>query len=310
MEGWIQLGLDALLLVGFVGAVFLWFTSEPGVGARKAAGTAAILLLFAFAGALSAVIVPAGSVGVVMEFGKVHDEELQPGIHFRLPFVNSVTNVDTRVQGIHFKDLGAASREYQDVILSGTLNVHVDPQRASELFQNVGLDYAAKIVLPFYGNLVKEVIPKYGIGEVLPQREAIRRETVEKLTAKLLAYGVIVDDVALENIAFSEAYTKAIEEKQVQEQRVQTERQILEQRRIQAEQAVVAAQGAATANIETARGQAEANRLLTESLSELLIQYTQIQKLNPNVQVILVPDNGNFLINPDSFRNPNPTPAP
>lgn len=295
MEGLFQLVLDGALLIAFIGAIVVWFTHDMESGVRRAAGMAAVVLLVALGGALSAVIVPAGHVGVVQEFGRVSNDELAPGLHFRAPFVNSVQMVDTRVQGIHFESLAAASREYQDVILAGTLNVHVDPARASELFQNVGLDYSAKIVVPFYGNLVKEVIPQYGIAEVLPNRETIRSQTVERLSAKLATYGIIVDDVAIENIAFSEAYTTAIEEKQVQEQRVQTERQILEQRRLQAEQAIVQAEG-----------QAEANRLLTESLTDLLIQYTAINKLNPNVQVILVPDNGTFLINPDSFRSPSP----
>lgn len=301
MEGLIQLGLDALLLIGFVGAVFAWFTSDPAVGRRKAFGVAAVVLLVAFAGALSAVIVPAGHVAVVMEFGRVQDEELSPGIHFRLPFVNSVTTVDTRVQGIRFENLGAASREYQDVIMTGTLNVHVDQARASEIIQNVGLDYASKIVVPFYANLVKEVVPKYTIDQVLPNREAIRKETVEKLTAKLLAYGIIVDDIAIENIAFSEAYTAAIEAKQIAQQQVQTEIQVTEQRKQQANQRIEEARGIAEANIETARGQAEANRLLTESLSDLLIEYTRIQKLNPNVQVIYLPSDANLFI---------PAPAP
>ena len=292
----LQLLLDGVFLVLLVGGAFAWFVGERQ-GVRRASSVAAVLGLIGLLAALSAVIVPAGHVAVVAEFGRVQADELQPGLHFRLPFVNSVTLVDTRVQGIHFENLGAASREYQDVILSGTLNVHVDPNRASDIVQNVGLDYSAKIVVPFYANLVKEVVPQYAIGDVLPHREDIRKQTVVKLASKLIVYGVIVDDVAIENISFSEAYTKAIEAKQVAQQQVQTEQQVLEQRRLQAQQAVVAAEG-----------QAKANQLLAESLTPTLVQYTLIQKLAPTITTILLPADQQFILSPELLTPKAPTP--
>jgi regulator of protease activity HflC (stomatin/prohibitin superfamily) len=300
MEGIFQFALDAIVLIALLAAVYFFIVADPAKGykegVRRIAGTAAVLLAIGLFAVLSAVIVPPGHVAVVAEFGRVQSEELPPGLHFRLPFVNSVTVVDTRVQGIKFDKLGAASREYQDVILTGTLNVHVDPTKASEIIQTIGLDYSAKIVVPFYANLVKEVVPKYTIDQVLPNREAIRKETVEKLTAKLLAYGIIVDDIAIENISFSEAYTAAIEAKQIAQQQVETEKQVTQQRIQQAQQAIEAAKGNAQAAIENAKGQAEANRLLTESLSELLVRYQSIIKLNPNVQVIYLPSDANLFI--------------
>ena len=255
-----------------------------------------LLAIFLVLGIMAFRPVEAGHVGVVTSFGKVQAETLKPGGNWVIPFFNDVKDVDTRVQAIPFDELAAASKEYQDVILSGTLNVHVDSNAAVDLYQKVGLDYADKIVRPFFTNLVKEVVPLYGIADILPKREEIRRITVEKLAAKLAQYGIIVDDVAIANISFSEAYTGAIEEKQVQEQRVQTERQILEQRRIQAQSLVAQAEGEANAAIERARGQAEANRLLAESLSDPIIQYQLIQKLGDKITVMLLPSEQSGLI--------------
>lgn len=291
----IQLLLDAILLIAIVAVIFGVLTTQSDRW-RKVGLVGVGVLLVALVAALSMVIVPAGNVGIVAEFGNVSSQPLQPGLHFRFPFINNVTQMSTRVQGIHFKDLAAASREYQDVILTGTLNIHVAPETAPDLFTRVGTDYDRKLVIPFYSNLVKEVVPAYGIAEVLPKREEIRQRTVEKLTQKLAPYGIIVDDVAIENIAFSDAYTKIIEEKQVQEQRVLVESQILQQRNIQADQLVVQAKGEANAAIERARGQAEANRLLAQSLSDPVIQYQLIQKLGDKINVMLLPSDQSGLI--------------
>lgn len=317
MEGIVQFALDAVLFIALLAAIYFLIMGSPArgykPGIRRIAGIAAGLFTLGLLALLSVVIVPAGHVAVVAEFGRVQSEELPPGLHFRLPFANSVTTVDTKVQGVRFENLAAASREYQDVIMTGTLNVHVDPTKASEIVQNIGLDYSAKIVIPFYTNLVKEVVPQYAIGDILPNRENIRKQTVVKLAEKLLAYGIIVDDIAIENIAFSAAYTGAIEAKQVAQQQVQTEQQILAQKEIQAQQRVVEAEGnaraivanakgSAEATIENAKGQAEANRLISAGLSQQLIQYTQVARLSPNVQVVYLPADANLFINPPAAK--------
>jgi len=254
-------------------------------------------------------IVPAGSVGVVTWLGEVEDRTLQPGAVFVVPIFENVIEVETRVRGLSFENLAAASLEYQDVFITGILNIHIDNSGVGDLYQRVGLDYTDKIVMPLFTTTLKEIVPEYEIGEILIVREEIRRRTVEKLNERLDQYHIIVDDVSLTQIAFSEAYTNAIEDKQVQEQRVLTERQILEQRRIQAEQAVVQAQGEADAAIEVARGEAESNRLLTESLTEELIRYIGITTLNDNINIALVPSDQGLILDIGGL-NPEPSPAP
>lgn len=307
MEGILQLLFDAILLVVLVGAAFAWLTN--GGGLRKAAGVAAILAFIGLGGALSAVIIPAGEVGVVTAFGRVEAETLPPGLHFRLPFANAVHIVDTRVQSHEFGTgdnvIEAASAEYQSVFLSGKFNYHVDGAYASVLFQTVGDDFAARIIDPAFKDIIKEVVPTYGISAVLPHRDEIRQRTKDSLNATLARYHIVVDDIFLANVGFSPEYSAAIEAKQVAQQQVETEKQITQQRIQQAAQAVEQAKGNAQAAIENAKGTAEANRLLTESLSEELIQYTGIQKLNPNVQVIYVPSDTNLFI-----QQPNATAAP
>lgn len=261
-----------------------------------------LLLVFLF----SFRTVGPGEVGVAVTTGKADLEERGPGISLVFPFVTDVVTMDTRVQGTPFENLGAASKEYQDVFLSGVLNTHIQADKAAELYTTVGKDYADKLIIPFYNNAVKEVVPQYAIGEILAKREEIRQLTVEKLQAKLAPYGIIVDDVALSSINFNEEYNNAIKDKQVQELRVQTERNILAQREIQRQQAVVDAKGQAESQIERAKGEAEANRLISESLTEQILQNRYIEKLSDKIQVVLVPSGGNFLFDTKGLINPQP----
>jgi regulator of protease activity HflC (stomatin/prohibitin superfamily) len=80
----------------------------------------------------------------------------------------------------------------------------------------------------------------------------------------------------------------------------------------QAEQAVVRAEGEANARIEEARGEAEANRLLTESLNPLLLQWQAVQKLQDNINIALVPSDGGLILDVGNLpiASPEASPAP
>ena len=235
---------------------------------------AAILAVLLIIGLFtSSSTVQAGHVGVVTTFGSVEPVVLQPGFHFVVPFAQRIVQVDTRVSPHTFKQIDAASQELQGVKLTGTLNYHLDSARAYELYQNVGLEFATNIIDPAFSDFIKEVVPQYKVTDILIKRDEIRTLARQKLGDNLQRYGIIVDDIYIADIAFSTDYQAAIEKKQTAQQAVETERQILDQKRIQADQAVAEAEGKARATVEAAQGEADANRARTASITPELIDY-------------------------------------
>ena len=113
-----------------------------------------------------------------------------------------------------------------------------------------------------FTDIIKEIVPQYAVTDILGKRDEIRSKTKELLAKNLSRYGITVDDVYLTQIAFSPEYTAAIEAKQVAAQQVEQQRQILEQKRVQADQAEAEALGRARAVVAEADGQAAANRKL------------------------------------------------
>ncbi len=270
-------------------------------------GSVAFLALWILS--LGVVIVPAGYVGVVRVFGQVQGQVLYPGASWVVPFAMQVEEVDTRVQPHNFQQLTAATAENLEVTVTGTMNYHLDGAYAGALIQNVGTDFASKIIDPAFSDYIKQVVPAYSADSsaanfILNKRDEIRQLTKQQLGDNLARYHIIVDDIYIVDIGYPDAYNAAITSKQVEQQNVQKEQQILEQKRIQAQQAVAEAQGQADANRTTAEGQADANRSINESLTTELIQWQAIQKLNPNVNVMLLPEGNNFL-----FTLPSPAPS-
>ena len=294
----VLLGLVAFGLTGlaiFLAAMDRRDPAENRVDTRGIWVSAVVFAVLAVA-SLSIVIVPAGYVGVVTNFGRVEERTLLAGLQVVTPIAESVHLIDTRVQPHDFKDIDAASKEYQQVRASGKLNYHIDPAFAFVVYRQLGPDFASKVIDPALNDFVKEAMPQYAITEILPKREEIRQKAKDAMNANLARYHIVVDDIYLANISFSDEYEQAIEDKQVAAQQVQTQLQVLEQKRIQAQQAVVDAEGKANAAVALATGQAEANRLLSESLTANLIEYTAITKLNDKISIILLPATGNFLL--------------
>ncbi len=226
------------------------------------------------------VIVPAGHRGVVLWWGSVEKRIMGEGLNFKVPIAERVIKVDVRVQPHPFKEIDAASKEYQMVKLTGMMNFHIDPSYINDLYQKVGLDFAEKVIDPAFNDFVKEVVPIYTITEILPKREEIRKRAMMKLGDNLTRYHIIVDDIYFANIRFSPEYERAVEAKQVAQQQVETQRQVLAQREIEAQQKVATAKGEAESILVVAQGQAKANDVLSRSISPILVQYKSIEKWN------------------------------
>jgi regulator of protease activity HflC (stomatin/prohibitin superfamily) len=226
------------------------------------------------------VIVPAGHRGVALWWGSVEKRILGEGLNFMVPIAERVIKVDVRVQPHPFREIDASSKEYQNVKMTGMMNFHIDPAYVNDLYQKVGLDFADKVIDPAFNDFVKEVVPTYPIGEILPKREEIRKRAMTKLGDNLSRYHIIVDDIYFANIRFSPEYEGAIEAKQVAQQQVETQRQVLAQREIEAQQKVATAKGEAESILVVAQGQAKANDALSRSITPILVQYKGIEKWN------------------------------
>ena len=76
-----------------------------------------LLIIFIFVGG-TFVIVPAGHRGVVLWRGSVEKRVMGEGLNFKVPMAERVIRVDVRVQPHPFKEIDAASKEYQMVKLT------------------------------------------------------------------------------------------------------------------------------------------------------------------------------------------------
>ncbi|PTQ51986.1 MAG: Prohibitin [Brockia lithotrophica] len=243
------------------------------------------------------VTVPAGHRGVLLQFGAVKDVWGE-GLHFKIPFVQSVVLLDVRVQKSS-TDAAAASKDLQVVKSTVVLNFHVDPSRVADVYQNLGTDYASKVIDPAVQEAFKAITARYTAEELITMRQKVSEETKELLSDRLKPYGILVDGYNIVNFDFSEEFNKAVEAKLTAEQMALKAQRDLERIKIEAQQ-----------RIEQAKAEAEALRLQKDQLTpellrlrEIEVQKMAVQKWDgklPNVTGGAVP----FIDIPQNTQNP------
>ena len=240
-------------------------------------------------------IVNAGERGVIMKFGKVQNQVLDEGIHPILPIVTSVKRLSVRVQQNTFQS-DAASKDLQKITTELAVNWHIDPIGANKVFQQVGDEQQiiTGIITPAVSEVLKAATSKKTAEEIITLRTQLKEEIDTNLKKRLATYGLIVDDVSLVNFAFSPEFSKAIEAKQIAEQEAK-----------QAEFSAKKATQEAQAEINRAKGQAEAQRLQRQTLTPPLLQQQAIEKWDGHFPTVMG-GNGTLPlinINPTSFAN-------
>jgi regulator of protease activity HflC (stomatin/prohibitin superfamily) len=273
--------------------------ASPTRAGRMIGGVLAVLLgIFVCLFSFGWTQVESGEVGVISSFGKVQDEEMQPGLQWRVPVISSVQTWNTKVQTYTFENIEAFTSENQPALLSGIVNYHIEPDAASDLQQGVGADYAAKLIAPQADSALKQKARSYTVDTITSSRDQLALAAVDALEATAGAYRIVIDSVAIRNIDLSKDYLDSVVAKQKAQQDV-------ERTKAEANSAREKARGQADAQVIAAQGQADANNLITASLSDPLIQWEYVKKLAPNVSVMMVPSGAEFI-----YPLPVSSPAP
>lgn len=204
---------------------------------------AVVVLAFIFGSVGS---VSAGYVGVKTRFSAVVGT-VNPGLYFKIPFLEKVAKMDTQTQKEEVKSVSAASQDLQEVTTDVAINYHLEPTKAAAIYQNIGTNYAERVIDPAIQESVKANTAKYTAEQLITQREVVRQGIIDLLTEKMAQFGVMVDAVNITNFSFSPDFTHAIETKVTAVQNAEAAKNKLAQVQYEAQQTVAKAEGDAEA---------------------------------------------------------------
>lgn len=294
----------------------------------------AVLAAVLSTAAAGLVFVQPQELGVVITVrgGGVRPTALQPGLHWIIPFAESVVpysvsrqtytmSISTGEGQISGDDsVEARTSDGQVVFVDASIIYAIDPAKVVSIHINWQKNYTDGLVRPLSRGIIRNAVSGFGVEEVYSSKRAdLTEQIAQELETKFEEEGVRLIDFVLRNITFSEEYAASVEQKQIAEQEAQRAAFVVEQRKQEAEQArqqaqgladaaviqaegdakatVIAAQAAADARLIQAEAEAEALRKLGEAIAVnpdvLILEY--INKIAPNITVILLPSDSPFL---------------
>lgn len=213
------------------------------------------------------VVINAGHRGVITTFGKVNPTVLEEGLHFRIPIMQQVREINVQIQKAE-GDGDAASRDLQQVHTKIALNYHLIPTRVAETFQLVGdlNSVGDRIIVPAVQEAFKATTAKYTAEELISKRPEVRDQISQFMKDRLLRHGIAIDEFSIVNFRFSESFNQAIEGKTTADQlKLKAERD-LERIKVEAEQ-----------KIASAKAEAESLRLQKQEITPDLLRLREIE---------------------------------
>jgi prohibitin 1 len=249
-------------------------------------GVAAFLLVIFLFGAVTRVAT--GHVGVLTLFGKVTGETLAEGIHLINPLK---TNNELSIQTQTLKESASVpSSEGLMMSLDTSLIYHLNPDRASEVFQKIGADYENVVVEPTLRSAIREATASHTANALYTgEREMVGKQIYDQVSAELNQRGLAVENVLLRDIQLPATLKAAIEAKQQAEQeslamnfRLQKETQEAQRKRIEA------------------AGVRDFQQIVAQGITPSLLEWKGIEATenlakSPNSKVVVIGNNKNGL---------------
>lgn len=229
---------------------------------------AAILVIL---GLNSFVIINPGQAGVISILGKARDGALTEGIHLKPPFISVIDVYDLTVQKFEVP-AESSTKDLQNLTARFAINFRLDPVQVVQVRRKQGTleNIVSKIIAPQTQEAFKIAAAKRTVEEAITKRSELKEDFDTALGDRLDKYGIIVLDTSVVDLTFSPEFARAVEEKQIAEQRAQRAVYIARE-----------AEQEAQAEINRAKGKAEAQRLLAETLKaqggQLVLQKEAIE---------------------------------
>lgn len=216
--------------------------------------------------------VPAGHTGVLVAYGKVEDEALSPGLHFKLPW-QRIVKLDNRVQTLRIASgvdkpttNDAAETKDQQLIPAFEFEVQyqLNPDMSYLVYSNYGENYEETLLTSSALQFIKETFALYNAEEIVGVKGEIPVQIMNRLNEVTSPLGVNVVRINMVTYDFSAEYTEILEQRALLNAQ-------LENNQLQQKNETIAAQTQYDVAIKQAEKEAEAQRIAAENANAISI---------------------------------------
>ncbi len=273
------IGLELTLFQRMV----LYFMDIKRIGAGRLAVIIVVLCLLLGISVMSSV--PAGYTGILTTYGKVENEALGSGLHFKLPW-QRVVKLDNRVQilriaaGVEQATTNdTAETKDQQLVpkFEFEIQYQLNPAMSYIVYSNYGEDYAKVLLTSNALQFIKETFALYNAEEIVTAKGAIPEQIMKRLNEVTEPLGVNIVRVNMVTYDFAPEYTAILEQRALLNAQ-------LENNQLQQKNETIAAQTQYDVAVKQAEKEAETQRIAAENANAIGIAYAnsraEIERIN------------------------------
>jgi regulator of protease activity HflC (stomatin/prohibitin superfamily) len=234
-------------------------------------------------------------------------QALGPGLHWIVPYAESVVRYsisnqtytmvakssEGKIQGDD--SVSARTADGQLVYFDASVIYAVNKDKVVQLHIQWQGRFEDEFVRPRTRSLIYNRAAQYTVEQIYgSKRTELQQVIQDEIRQDFEAQGLTLVQFLLRNISFSPEYAQAVEQKQIAQQNAERAKFLVQQQEQEAARVRVEAEGVRDAAITRAEGEAKALQLVADALRNNpdLIQYTYVQKIAPNISVIVLPGGG------------------
>ena len=275
-------------------------TNEPRTNAPTMLASGFVLgtILFLLAAVYSSfIIIQPGNVGVVFNRWSGALKTVGQGVAWRVPWITQVQSYPVALRtytmvrrgeegGVQGDDsIDLPTKEGQHIRQDISVTYNTSQEKAADVFRSFRGAEIADIESTFVRRTIittaQNAAGQMSLTDLISnQRGQLQGHIQEDLQVQMNKMGFVVDKVNLGASHLPDIIEKQLQQKMAAQQQAQQAEYELQRQQTLAKAKVAEAEGDAQATLVKAKAQAEANRLLQESLTPLLIQNKAIDRWN------------------------------
>ncbi|MGU3286418.1 prohibitin family protein [Methylobacterium mesophilicum] len=242
---------------------------------------------------------------VILRNGAISGEA-DPGLHFKMPFVDTVVEISTESHRAEFDKMEAYSRDQQPATLRLSVLYSIPPARVTEVYTRFtsrqGME--DRIIRPKVYEQAKNVFGQFDAVTAVQDRTKLNAEIAKAVHEAIggMSAPITVEAVQIEDIQFSPEYMRSIEQRMQAAVEVDRLKQNALREQVQAQIVETQARGQANATRQraeaeaaaiTLRGNAEATAIKARAdalgANPGLVALTQAEKWDGKLPTTMVP---------------------
>lgn len=272
-------------------------TSIGGLG-RIAVAAIVIISLVAGVGFIGSFEgVNAGHVKVVTDKGEVTGEVFSPGWYFINPVTQNAHSISVRPQEytmsatqgegekVRNDQVNVLTNNGLEVGVDVTIRYSVNPEQADTFYRQYRTLGQAeqRLIRPAVRSELRTEAGNIQTNQIYTKsgQEQLRTAVKDVLQQEFEGSGLELQAVQIRGIDLPQEYQQSIEQKEIEQQRIEQKEAQIERERLEKERKIIEAEG-----------EAEQNRIISESLTDEVLMNRYIEAIDSNSKIIITGSGG------------------